>query len=496
MDADNARDVRTLREFQKQLQNALQPFDTAREWADLSACLVTLRKVISKAGGQKEDSTRMLLNLEVDLKRLLGRRLAQCLNASLPSGVHMKTMEIYDDIFVNIGSDGLVQDLAIYSSGIFPFVQNASINVKITTITLFEKHYIPLNARLQPCVSGLIVALLPCIEDDKSQVYDRVCALLVNISHCVGERAFCYALWVAILKTSRVRLPALMCWVMIVERAIRTSAGPSLGAEVSQDLNQMSSATLAQDDVIGSLDVLSDDVEKFVPGRGALILQALETSFESSNNLVKRAALDALIQFLPMNSHVFSAESKVELVRFVLRLLNKHDWSLTRRITNFFTANASADVDQEGLLYFSKHVRCHIVWSFRADFTHAERAPVNVVAFKTLINLLDALDCTAESVMEDLIIPILIYIEHKRRSVETATTAIAQGKMLFDPQLVNPSWVWSQLLHLWSEQSSSRHPGSCMQALVLNAIYMDELLEEKGTKLENLYALLARALLS
>ena len=58
--------------------------------------------------------------------------------------------------------------MSTYSSGLFPFIQNASLHVKTAFLNLLEEHYLPLGPALVPCISGLLTALLPCIEDEAS----------------------------------------------------------------------------------------------------------------------------------------------------------------------------------------------------------------------------------------------------------------------------------------------------------------------------------------
>ena len=75
---------------------------------------------------EDDDSTLCELIKE---KITLARRLAQCLNSSLPAGLHENALITYDIILDNIlkhNNNHLGNDLALYSSGLFPFFQNAS----------------------------------------------------------------------------------------------------------------------------------------------------------------------------------------------------------------------------------------------------------------------------------------------------------------------------------------------------------------------------------
>ena len=54
----------------------------------------------------------------VPSKAIVAKRLAQCLNPALPSGVHQKALEVYSFIFSMIGRDALSNDLPLYLPGL------------------------------------------------------------------------------------------------------------------------------------------------------------------------------------------------------------------------------------------------------------------------------------------------------------------------------------------------------------------------------------------
>ncbi len=94
-------------------------FERSSEWADLIHCLQQLQRVLNKYSS---------LPVIPD-KVLVAKRLYQCLNPALPSGVHKKTLETIELIFSRIGPDRLARDLAFYSEGIFPLYRHASYQV-------------------------------------------------------------------------------------------------------------------------------------------------------------------------------------------------------------------------------------------------------------------------------------------------------------------------------------------------------------------------------
>eukprot|EP00965_Chrysotila_dentata_P034057 1134097-Pleurochrysis_carterae.AAC.1 len=104
------------RNFRDECNAALLQFEKATEWADLIRYLQRLQRTFNKYSQ---------IPLVPD-KVLVAKRLYQCLNPALPSGVHLKTLETYELIFSRIGTARLARDLAFYSEGIFPLYRHAS----------------------------------------------------------------------------------------------------------------------------------------------------------------------------------------------------------------------------------------------------------------------------------------------------------------------------------------------------------------------------------
>ncbi|KAI9253613.1 Dopey, N-terminal-domain-containing protein [Sporodiniella umbellata] len=100
-----------FRKYVQLVEKNLQSFDAVYEWADIISFLGRLLKSF-QAYPQFPVIPR---------KQLVAKRLAQCLNPGFPAGVHQKTLE----------EDQLADDLAIWSTGLFPFVQHAATHVKV-----------------------------------------------------------------------------------------------------------------------------------------------------------------------------------------------------------------------------------------------------------------------------------------------------------------------------------------------------------------------------
>lgn len=89
-------------------------------------------------------------------KRLLGKRLAQCLHPALPSGVHGKTLECFDLILRIMGPENLALDVAIYGPSLFSLLGPSAMTVKPPLFDIFEVHFLQLGEKLRPAFLGLL----------------------------------------------------------------------------------------------------------------------------------------------------------------------------------------------------------------------------------------------------------------------------------------------------------------------------------------------------
>jgi hypothetical protein len=81
----------------------------------------------------------------------------------------------------------------------------AAMNVKPMLLTVIETHLLKLGPMLRPAMTGMVVGLLPGLEEG-AETFDRVNNLLEQISHGVGLSYFYSAIWEAMLLSTSVRL--------------------------------------------------------------------------------------------------------------------------------------------------------------------------------------------------------------------------------------------------------------------------------------------------
>jgi hypothetical protein len=69
--------------------------------------------------------------------------------------------------------EGLRRDLLIWSSGIFPFFQFAATSVRPILLNIYEQYYLPLADDLRPVTKAMILALLPGMEEETGDFFDK-----------------------------------------------------------------------------------------------------------------------------------------------------------------------------------------------------------------------------------------------------------------------------------------------------------------------------------
>ena len=247
-------------------------------------------------------------------KYLLAQRLSQCIAKGRPHGLHHYTLQIYEIILVHSDSELFQEDIAIYSAGLFPFFKYASYDNKRIVLKLINEIYLPLirEQKIPYVLPGLVVSILPALNDDANQEFsDLVMMIFKDIAAC-DRRGLYGAIWLAVLRTPKVRLGAL--------RFLKKMPKP----EVSQ---------------------IDDD---YMPHR-AQTINALVECLEDEN-LIQRMALDFLKSHCPLfEIQALQENEKVVLLEACLKIFKKGEYAKVRRVCEW--ANLDSDDRDEIQLF-------------------------------------------------------------------------------------------------------------------------------------------------
>jgi hypothetical protein len=228
---------------------------------------------------------------------LIAKRLSQCLDPSLPHGLHSITLQVYDTIFAQklASPDSLDHTFALFAAGIIPFFPKASIDIKAEIVTLIQKHLVLIADQLDFVMPGVVPALLSEIDETSSQEITRLVISLINEFTFRNGKAVHYAIWQSLIKNPKVRQGGIRYLSVYLDSPGR------------------------------------DDLFELLP-QSSIVMNALLGCLEDSNILVKRSILDFIISYFPLQTNFFAQNEKVALVEAVLYIMIKKDPTLQRRV--------------------------------------------------------------------------------------------------------------------------------------------------------------------
>lgn len=311
------------------IERALSSWEISpEEWADYIAFLARLLKAIQSS--RKDDV------VDIPHSRTIAIRLAQCLNPALPSGVHQKALEVYAYIFSTFGNGHVASHIQEYLPGLTAVLSFASLSVRPGLYSLLEDHIVALPpSALRPALKSLILSLLPALEDETGEDFERAFAILRTL-----ERSF----------TSDVRSIDLSheqdgyFWQCLFLSVI-TSPSRRQGAlnYLTRTLPKLASEAAGSNESQKAADLI-------VSPEPGLLVRCFVCGLSDSQLLVQRGFLDILVTHLPLDSMVLQMkvgnDDLDRLVAAAVLVLLRRDMSLNRRLWSWFLGPEPKDQDQ------------------------------------------------------------------------------------------------------------------------------------------------------
>ncbi|PNH76216.1 hypothetical protein VD0001_g1301 [Verticillium dahliae] len=335
---------KAYRKYASGVERALTLFETAlQEWADYISFLNRLLRALQ---------ARHNSITTVPSKAAVAKRLAQCLNPSLPSGVHQKALEVYNYVFTTIGQDGLARDLPLYLPGLASTLSFASLSVRAPYLDILETHFLRLDPRsLRPAMKSIVLALLPGLEEETSEDFDRTMKLMESFKvairspgseeltdvHSTGDDFFWQCFFLASI-TSHSRRGGALAYL------VRTL--PKLGEPISSAPPKDDGTNNGdQADLFNQLGRIVTSPE---PG---LLLRCFAAGLADEQLLIQRGFLDLLVTHLPLHSKVLQTRVKPADLELLLRAASgvviRRDMSLNRRLWAWFLGPDPPAADNE-----------------------------------------------------------------------------------------------------------------------------------------------------
>ncbi|GAA5963888.1 hypothetical protein JCM21900_003967 [Sporobolomyces salmonicolor] len=389
------------RKYSQAVDKTLQSFDQVNEWADFITFLAKLLKCLQ---GYPQFNV-------IPHKLIVAKRLSQCLNPALPTGVHQRALDVYTHILTTIGPENLRRDLPAWSSGLFPFFQYAATSVKPIVLSIYERFYLPLQEALRPATKAFILALLPGLEEETGEFFEKVAALLDRVSGTVSPSFFFQNLWLVLITAPHSRIPALN---YLSRRLPKMESDESLTHIVGQDVG--------------------------------LMVRGFAAALEDSQILVQRGILDLLTTTLKLKSVGFKStrrEDQILLMRAAVGAVLRRDLSLSRRLYTWLLGPLDASDAQ--VAHLREHGLDLLRAALKADMdaqSHEMDTAERQRPFKIFISLLDKWEIGAQ-LTEVLVLDAFEALQRSLRPTDDHDELLMTGNMLFE--ILDPFLLWQQI---------------------------------------------------
>ncbi|KAK5132868.1 hypothetical protein LTR08_008584 [Meristemomyces frigidus] len=319
-----------LRRYATTVERALGTWETApQEWADYIAFLGRLLKAIQT---HPKDCPILPHSSAVS------SRLAQCLNPALPSGAHQKALEVYTYIISTFGLEYLSAHLQDYLPGLSAVLSFASSSVRPGLYALFEEYVVQLpSSDLRPALKSLLLSLLPAIEEETSEDFDRAYAIVGSL-----ERKFTVSSSDAGVKHIRDGYFWQCLFLCVVTSPTRRQGALNYLTRSLPRFASKPSVTLGDD-----TEMLSPEADTVTSPEPGLLVRCFVAGLSDPQTLIQRGFLDLLVTHLPLHSPVLW--SKVQetdldlLVSAATSVLLRRETSLNRRLWTWFLGPETTD---------------------------------------------------------------------------------------------------------------------------------------------------------
>uniref|UniRef100_A0A1I8NRH4 Uncharacterized protein n=1 Tax=Stomoxys calcitrans TaxID=35570 RepID=A0A1I8NRH4_STOCA len=399
------------RNYMSNIDKALRNFEYSSEWADLISALGKLSKAISS-------NTQYQI---IPRRIKISKRLAQCMHPALPSGVHLKALETYGVIFGKTGPERLATELFIYSSGLFPLLGYAAMNVRPALLGIYETYFVPLGEKLRPALSGFLSGVLPGYECGLDH-FERTSSLLTQVCQAVNPTHFYTVLWECVATNAPVRLPAI--------------------TYLLEHFNKR----------------MSMQQQIYVMGHNRdIMMSGLCACLNDNVILVQRNTLEFLLLGFPMHTKLLSDADLAKLVTNGLNTILRRDMSLNRRLYSWLlgsevmknsptyetepplptTSTDGVSIESQPESYFEKHSRHVVIQAIITTLKFSlECSPVDLKPYRIMVSLLDKAEI-GSAVLDYVLCDIIRTMSLSIGNVEV----IKSSNLLF--ATFDPAYIWS-----------------------------------------------------
>lgn len=435
------------------MDRALGSWETApEEWADYIAFLSRLLKAIQAHG---KDFTALPYSSDVASK------LSQCLNPALPSGVHQKALEVYSYIFATFGRDFVSNHLHAFLPGLSGVLSFASLSTRPGLYDLLENFIVRLDpADLRPIMKSLVLSILPALEDETSEDFERAMSIMSKLESVLVPRYD---------ETEMLHESAGYFWQCIF-LAVVTSAGRRQGAlnYFTRRLPNFGVSKDIQRESVAGATGLSLAAEAALNPESGLLIRSFVCGLSDPQPLIQRGFLDLLVTNLPLSSPVLqervSKDDFDRLTTAAVCVLLRRDMSLNRRVWSWLLGPEPKDTggathsseahppsvgdDSQQLRHFARFGQASVERCLLAMLEHHDVRPIEKARpFRICLSLMDRWEIGGVLVPR-LFLPAMksVYAYSRKATRVDSAEAIKSASLFFDG--TESRLIWTELFKL------------------------------------------------
>ena len=349
-----------------------------------------------------------------------------------------------------------------------------SLAVKPEVLTLFEKHILPVDpSSRRPALKAIILALLPGLEEESSDEFERVQNILSKIKdHASDERElhsnqqyFWQCFFLASITCSSRRLGAL---------AFLSRHLPKLSSPLSSKTN---SASLDGLGYLERKDKVDQSIDTVCSPDSGLLIRCFCAGLRDAQLLVQRGFLDLLVTNLPLHSKVFQSRTVqsdlAKLVGAATSVISRKDMSLNRRLWAWFlgpeTNDLSAEAKADSLLspgaaesdlqaqYFERYGLKSLVQSIMSMIQlNSQNSTERARPLRICLSLMDRWEIGG-LVVPQVFAPALRSVwmyQREAPSNEASAEVLRSGIFFFDA--IESSLIWTEMFKMLTQAMDSK----------------------------------------
>jgi hypothetical protein len=342
----------------------------------------------------------------------------------------------------------------------------ASLSVRPLFLSIFENHILKLDApELRPALKAIILSLLPGLEDETSEDFERMFSALDKLRRAIegpaegvkssGSSHFWQCFFLAAITNASRRQGAL---AFLVRRL------PKFGLPARRSSNQSKPSTPTSS--------LSAEAEAAISPEPGLLIRCFESGLSDPQLLIQRGFLDLLVSHLPLDSPVLQERvGKEDLERLVTAaagVVSRRDMSLNRRLWAWFLGpeptalegsedattptqdkhNDTLDPAAQHAAFFSRYGLEALTSSVLKMIKRPSKSPTERARpFRVCLSLMDRWE-VGGLIVPDIFLPALQSVQSycDSSSKEQADEVMRSASAFFDG--VDSGLIWGKLIYM------------------------------------------------